>query len=254
MRPILSLLPFLFGISLWGGATLEAQDLSATEIIERTDQKMRGSSSKAQLRMTIVRPSWSREIRMKSWSKGNEFALILVTQPAREKGTAYLKRHNEIWNWQPTIDRVIKLPPSMMSQSWMGSDFTNDDLIEQSSIVTDYEHRHDGLDTIDGRNCYRIELIPKEGAPVVWGRVLTWIEREEFIELKTEFYDEDDYLVNTMYGKAIKELGGRTLPSVLEVIPSDEEGHKTIVEYLELEFDIPIEDEFFSVRNMKRVR
>jgi len=254
MRPILSLLPFLFGIGLWGGPTLEAQDLSATEIIERTDQKMRGSSSKAQLRMTIVRPSWSREITMKSWSKGNEFALILVTQPAREKGTAYLKRHNEIWNWQPTIDRVIKLPPSMMSQSWMGSDFTNDDLIEQSSIVTDYEHRHDGLDTIDGRNCYRIELIPKEGAPVVWGRVLTWIEREEFIELKTEFYDEDDYLVNTMYGKAIKELGGRTLPSVLEVIPSDEEGHKTIVEYLELEFDIPIEDEFFSVRNMKRVR
>ncbi len=248
-------IPAVFLLLLTGGiTTAHAQDLTAREIIEKTDQKMRGEASKGELKMTIIRPTWQREMQMKSWSKGTEYMMILVTAPPRDAGTAFLKRKNEIWNWQPTIDRVIKLPPSMMMQSWMGSDFTNDDLIRESSMVKDYTHKIMGRETIEGRECYKIEMTPREAAPVVWGRVLAWIDVKEYMQMKAEFYDEDDYLVNTMYGKKVKEMDGRLLPSILEVVPADEEGHKTVVEYLELEFNDPIEDSFFSIQNMKRLR
>lgn len=228
--------------------------LSAKEIVTKADQKMRGLSSQAEIKMTIVRPTWKREMQMKSWSKGDNFMLILVTSPARDRGTAFLKRQREIWNWQPTIDRIIKLPPSMMMQSWMGSDFTNDDLVRQASVVEDYHQRLLGSETIDSRDCYKIELKPKDNTAVVWGKVLVWIDKKDFIEMKTESYDEDGYLVNTMIGKNIRNLGGKMLPSIMEVTPADNPGQKTIVEYLSLSFDKPISDDFFSVQNMKRVK
>lgn len=242
-------------LGLWlGMGTIYAQLPDALEIIKKADQKLRGETSNGTMKMTIVRPSWSREVTMKSWSKGTDYSLILVTSPARDKGTAFLKREKEIWNWQPTIDRTIKLPPSMMMQSWMGSDFTNDDLVRESSIVVDYTHKNLGLETIEGYPCYKIELIPKEDAPVVWGKVLVWIDQKEQMQLKTEFYDEDNYLVNTMLGREIKNMDGRMLPTIMEVIPAEEEGHKTVIEYLNLVFDKPIKENFFSIQNMKRVR
>lgn len=227
---------------------------TALEIIKKVDENSRGSSSKVTMKMTIIRPDWQRTMTMKSWSKGNDYSLILLTGPARDKGTAFLKRKKEMWNWQPRIDRNVKMPPSMMSQSWMGSDFTNDDLIRESSIVRDYTHKLLEIETIDGREAYKIELIPKEEAAVVWGRILTWVDKAAYIQLKTEFYDEDDYLVNTMLGKNVKKIGGRTLATRLEVIPEEEEGHKTIVEHLSAEFDMPIKESFFSIQRMKRAR
>ncbi|MEZ5042940.1 MAG: outer membrane lipoprotein-sorting protein [Saprospiraceae bacterium] len=245
---------FTLGFILLFSLSSFAQDLTALEVIKKADQKLRGETSAGTMKMTIVRPSWSREITMKSWSKGTEYSLILVSAPARDKGTAFLKREKEIWNWQPTIDRTIKLPPSMMMQSWMGSDFTNDDLVRESSIVVDYTHTLLSPETIEGYPCYKIELIPKEDAPVVWGKVIVWIDKKEYMQLKTEFYDEDGYLVNTMIGKNVKVLSGKTLPATMEIIPAEEEGHKTIIEYLSLEFDQPISENFFSIQNMKRVR
>jgi outer membrane lipoprotein-sorting protein len=230
-----------------------AQD--ALEIIKKSDEKIRGiKSSYSEIKMTILRPDWSREIEMKGWSKGTEYSLIVVTAPSREKGTAFLKRENEIWNWQPTIDRVIKLPPSMMMQSWMGSDFKNDDLVRESSIVVDYTHKLLGSEIIEGMDCYKIELIPKEDAPVVWGRIISWIDKEEYIQLKTEFFDEDDYLVNTMIGKDIEEMGGKIIATTMEIIPEEEPENKTILHYNELQFDIPVEDRMFSVNYMKRIK
>jgi len=229
-------------------------DPEATAIIKRSDQKLRGNSSRAEMKMTIVRPKWEREVSLKAWSLKDEYSLILITAPARDKGSAFLKRKKELWNWQPTIDRIIKMPPSMMMQSWMGSDFTNDDLIRESSIVKDYTHELDGKEVVLGRECHRIILTPKPEAPVVWGKVITWIDIEEYMQMKVEFFDEDGYLVNTMLGKEVERLGGKLLPSRLEMIPADEEGHMTIIEYKELEFDVSIEERFFSIQNMKRVR
>ena len=228
--------------------------ISALEIVEKADKKRRGDTNFSQMTITIVRPTWTREMRVKAWSKGTEYSLILITSPARDKGNAFLKRDSEIWNWVPSIDRTIKLPPSMMMQSWMGSDFTNDDLIKESSIIEDYTHRLLGDSTILGLECYKIELIPKPDAPVVWGMIYSWIDKKDFMELQTELYDEDGYLVNRVLFSEIEMLDDRLLPSKMEYIPIEDEGNKTMIKYYTVEYDIDVDARYFSIQNMKRVR
>jgi outer membrane lipoprotein-sorting protein len=206
------------------------------------------------MKMTIVRPEWKREITMKAWALGNEYSLILITSPARDKGQVFLKRNNEMWNWQPTIDRVIKLPPSMMLQSWMGSDFTNDDLVKESSIVEDYQHTLKADSAIGGKPVYRIELTPHPDAPVVWGKIVAFVDKKEYNQLLVLYYDEEGILVNTLVLSEIKSMDGRTLPSRLEMMPAETPGQKTVIQYLELEFDVGLNEGFFSMQNMKRVR
>ncbi len=227
---------------------------TAKEIIKKADDKMQGESNKSVMKMTIVRPDWKREVTMKGWSLGRDYSLILITAPARDKGSAFLKRKNEMWNWQPSIDRVVKLPPSMMLQSWMGSDFTNDDLVKQSSVVTDYSQTFEQDTVINGMECYKINMIPHEEAAVVWGKVLVYIEKEDFNQLLVKYYDEDGFLVNTMVLSNIKKMGDRTIPTHLEMIPADEPQNKTVIDYLQMEFDLEIKESFFSLQNMKRIR
>lgn len=233
-------------------ACLLGQDAKA--IVAKAEQTFRGKSNKSEMTMTIVRPGWSREISMRSWSLGDDYSLILILSPARDKGSAFLKRGNEVWNWQPSIQRTIKLPPSMMSQSWMGSDFTNDDLVRDVSVVDDYQHTLLGSATIDGRNCYKIEMIPHPDVPVVWGKVIQWIDKANYWTLQVEQYDEDGYLVNTMHTRDIRNLGGRQLPATMEMIPADSPDQKTVITYQSIEFNIDIETTFFSIQNMKRLR
>jgi outer membrane lipoprotein-sorting protein len=237
-------------------AVLEAQeaDLSATEIVRRADQKMRGETSQSQTTMTIVRPDWSRTLSIKSWMKGEEYALIRITAPPREAEQAFLKRGSEIWHWVPSVDRVIKIPPSMMSQSWMGSDFTNDDLVKEASIVSDYNHELAGTDTIRGHETWVIDMTPKPDAPVVWGKVKMWIAKGSFIQLRIEQYDEDGELVQTQELSEIETMDGREVPTKIEVGPEDEEGHRTVLNTSEMEFNEQIADRFFSLQNLKRQR
>ncbi len=233
---------------------LPGQDLSAEEIIQKSEENLRGGSSTGEMKMTIVRPTWTRETTMKTWSKGQDLTLIVITSPARDKGIAYLKRDNEIWNWQPRIERTIKLPPSMMSQSWMGSDFTNDDLVRESSLTEDYNQKLLGTESINGLDCYKLELIPLEEAAVVWGRLLMWISKEHFMQVKTEFYDEDGFLINTMTASQFKTFDGRHLPARMKIVPEENPGHETIVEYINLEFDQNLDDRLFTIQNMKNIQ
>lgn len=245
----------LLAITLLNGLSLTgifAQ--SAAEILQKSLDLVQGTSSTATLKMQIVRESWTREIGLKSWSFGTEYSLIKITAPARDEGTTFLKRGHELWNWQPRIERTIKMPPSMLLQSWMGSDFTNDDLVRESSIVEDYTHKLLRQETLEGKTCHVIELTPKSGAPVVWGKVITWITTTGYMTLKTEFYDEDDILINTMTGTNIRRIDGRELPTLLEVVPAEEPGNKTIITYESLDFDIALDETFFSVQNMKLVK
>lgn len=231
---------------------LGAQD--PLEIVQKTEDKLRGEQSFAEMSMTIVRPNWNRTIKMKSWSRGTDFSLILITYPARDKGTVFLKRRTEIYNWIPSIERQVKLPPSMMNQSWMGSDFTNDDLVAESSLVKDYQHKLLGELEIEGRKTWKIELVPKENAAVVWGKVILHIDQAEYLHLRTEFYDEEGDLVNIMEAKKIGNLGGKILPMVMVMQPVSEPGHKTILEYHALDFKVNIPREHFTTQYMKRVR
>ena len=158
---------------------LSQQVLTAKEIVKKADDNMRGNTSIADITIVIVRPTWKRELSMKAWTKGEDYSMILITSPAREKGTVFLKRIKEVWNWIPAIERNIKLPPSMMSQSWMGTDFTNDDLVKEASSVSDYEHTHLGKEVIAGKECYKIEMVPKASAAIVWKKVIVWIDSSD---------------------------------------------------------------------------
>ena len=215
---------------------------------------MYGKKTYSVITMTITKPSWSRTVTMKAWSIEPDYSIVYITEPARDKGSVTLKRKTEVWNWIPTIQKTIKIPPSMMLASWMGSDFTNDDLVRQSSVVEDYLHKLLGEEPFGGYDCYKIELIPKPEAGVVWGKIITWITKKEYMQLKEEFYDEDGALVRSMIGSKPKNFDGHLLPSYSEMIPHNKPGNKTSFETKELDFDVSITPEFFSLQNMSRVR
>ena len=236
------------------GTTLNLFAQDARELVKRAEDRARGKTSFAGLTIQIVRPTWTREMTLKAWTKGNDYTLILIGSPAKDKGTAFLKRKKEVWNWLPSIERTIKLPPSMMSQNWMGTDFTNDDLVKEASILDDYTHRLIGEEMVDGRECYKVEMIPNPEAAVIWGKVMVWIDKKDYLMLKSLYYDEENMLVNTMLAGEVKLLGGRLLPSRMEMIPADKPGNKTILIYRQLEFDRHIPDDFFSTQNMQQLQ
>ncbi|MFY0686838.1 MAG: outer membrane lipoprotein-sorting protein [Cyclobacteriaceae bacterium] len=240
----------LMGVLLAGLAFAQTPQ----EIVEKANEKMQGKSHTGTMKMTIVRPKWTREVTMKSWGKGNDFSLMLITAPARDKGMATLKREKELWSWQPSIDRIIKLPPSMMMQSWMGSDFTNDDLVNQASKVTDYDYELLGDTTLENFACWKVALYPKEETAVVWGKVEAYISKADYFQLMFKYYDEDEFLVNTMVMSDVGPMGNRTIPRKMEMIPAENPEQRTVITYLEFFFDVDIKEEFFSVRNLKTIR
>lgn len=234
---------------------LNAQNLTATEIVRNTYEKLNGEKSSFMvMSMTIVRPTWKRTIEFKNWTLGGEYALALVTAPAKDVGQTFLKRGVEMWSWNPSISRLIKLPPSMMSQGWMGSDYTNDDILKESSVVNDYTHEIIGEEMIIDRLCYKIKMVAKADATVVWGHQIRWIDKKEMLFLKAELYDEDGSLVRTENSSDIREMDGRIIPCMIELLPAEEEGNKTIIEIKEIKFNIKAEEKFFSQQNMKIVR
>jgi outer membrane lipoprotein-sorting protein len=231
-----------------------AQNPTATEIVEKADNLLHGECSYAEMEMQIIRPSWSRILRFNAWTKGDDYSLIYITFPQREKGQRFLKRSREMWNYVPAIDQMIKIPPGMMMQSWMGSDLTNNDLVNAASIVKDYDHKILRKETLRDRECYVIEMIPHKEAQVVWRKVITWISTTDFLNLRNEYYDEAYKLVNEEILDEIEDVGDRTIPTRYTVIPANEEGHQTIIKFEKINIGAEIEESFFSIQNMKRMR
>lgn len=230
------------------------QELTAVEIIEKADAKVRGKTNQSVMEMVIVRPTWKRNISLKGWANGMDYSMTYITAPARDKGQVFMKRQTEMWNWMPTIGRMIKIPASMMSQGWMGSDYTNDDILKESSIVKDYHHSLAAEEKVEGFDCYKIQMLPKEEAAVIWSKVYKWITKDEFIQIKSEYFDEDDDLVKSDFGYDFKKMDGRLIPSRIEIVPAGEEGKKTVLYIKEIKFDMELKESFFSQQNMKRIR
>lgn len=230
------------------------EEPDARTIIARMDERMRGDASFVEMRMTIERPRYTREITLKSWSLGADYSLILITAPARDEGTVYLKREREIWNYIPSVNRTIKLPPSMMSQSWMGSDFTHDELVRESSVVDDYTHRIVRTETYQDRQVWVVELTPKPQSPVVWGKVLVWVTHEGYMQLRVENFDQQGRQVNTMLLSEIKTMGGRELPTRFELVPHDNPDQRTVMQYIQADFAIQLDPSFFTRQRMERIR
>ncbi len=229
-------------------------ELTGSQIITKANELRYGETSVGEMTMKLVRPSWSRTLSMKMWTKGTDYSLVILTAPAKEKGQVFMKRKTEMWNWIPKISRMIKLPPSTMTQGWMGSDYTNDDMMNEGSLVNDFNHKILKMEKQGDYNCYVIESTPKNDDDVIWGKKISWISKDDFFNLRTESYDEDLYLVKTETASKVIQMGGKKLPSYIEIIPADEPGNKTIVEIKNIIFDEKIEDSFFSQQKMKRIR
>jgi len=229
------------------------QKLTATEIIQKADDLIRGKTNTSVVEMEIIRPTWKRTIGIKSWGKGQDYSMTYITAPAQDKGQVFLKLKSNMWNYIPAIGRMIKIPASMMSQGWMGSDYTNDDILKESSIVVDYNHKLIDEELVNGYKTYKIEMTPKENAAVVWGKVIMWIIKGDFIELKTEFYDDNNILVKSELSFDFKKMDGRLIPTRIEIVPANEDGKKTVLYIKEMKFNINLPANFFSQQNMKRV-
>ena len=241
-------------LSLICAMFVSAQAQDPKDIIQKSLDKVNGKSSQGEMEMTIVRPRYTRTMTMKSWSLGREYFLIYITGPARDKGQVFLKRQTDMWNWIPNISRMIKLPPSMMGQNWMGSDFTNDDLVKMNSLVDDYTHKMLGEEKVDGIDCYQIEMIPRPNSSVVWGKINIWIGKTEYYQMKAEYFDEDFELVSTMEASDITQFDDRKLPAKMVMTPINKPGNQTIMVNKNLRFNTDLKEDFFSQQNMKRVR
>jgi outer membrane lipoprotein-sorting protein len=231
-------------------STLYAQ--TAEEIIYKAENIIKGKSSQGIIEMTVTTPDYERTLKMESWWVGNEKALIVMKSPRKERGNKTLKIGNEMWNYLRNTETTIKVPPSMMLQSWNGSDFTNDDLVRESNLADDYSQKIIAEEESQGELCWKIELIPKPEAAVVWGKLNYWVRKSDFIPSLVEYYDEKDRLMRYMKFSDIKIFGGRKMPAIWEMVSKTKEGHKTEIKVLEMEFDKKISDKKFSFQELER--
>jgi outer membrane lipoprotein-sorting protein len=228
-----------------------AAPLTAKDILDRVDDLYRGTSSHGKMTMEVVTSHWKRTLSLEFWSKGKDKSLVRILVPLKEKGTGTLRSGNEIWNYLPKVNRVVKLPSSMMSASWMGSHFTNDDLVKQSRFADDYTFEITRQGMRDGQEAVEITCIPKPDAPVVWGKVEVVVRLSDYLPLVIRYYDEGLRLIRTMTFSNVKTLSERSLPTVMTLTPEDKPGEKTQVTYESINLDVSLGDDIFSLRNLQ---
>ena len=241
----------VIGVALPRGG-LHAQEPPAQEIIDRAESSLWGKTLQAQLTMTVTTSRWTRTLELSAWIERPRRSFIRILAPAKEAGIGSLRIGAEMWNYLPTVERTIKIPPSMMLQPWMGSDFTNDDLVKESSLLDDYTHRTVARDTADGSPVYVIESTPKPDAAVVWGKIVMRVRRADFLPVREEFYDERGTLVRVMTFSDIKTLGGRRIPTRWEMRPASKPGNVTTIIMTRATFDAAIAADIFTQRNLER--
>lgn len=248
----------LFAIFVF--VNLNAGGDSAEELITKMDRSLRGTKSNVgSITMIIEKKRWKspRTIKMKIWElnrtekeKGKSF--ILITHPIEENGKAFLKIGNEMWSFFPDVNETTKIPPSMMFQSWMGSDFTNDDLVRESSIVLDYNHKILKTEDKNGLKIVTIELIPKPKAPITWAKIVADVRDIDGIPTKQDFYNSKNQLVRTMLYDDIKKMSGIVLPCKWTLIPQDKPGDKTTLILDDMKFDTDINPQIFTMSNLRK--
>ena len=238
-------------------ARLSAADstaqLDVNEIIKKVDELYRSKSSYTEMEMEIVTPHWQRTLAMNVWTAGMDKTFIRITAPKKESGVATLRIKNEMWNYLPKTNKVMKIPPSMMMSSWMGSDFTNDDLVKEFSLYEDYTYEL--VDVENGReDLYCIKSIPREGLPVVWGHIIIAVRKSDYLPVWQKYYDEKGALMRIWSFSEIKKFGNRKIPSVMEIVPQHKKGHKTIMRYLKAQFDANVDRDVFSLRTLRSTK
>lgn len=241
------------GLTTDGGHRLSAQLPDPLALARKTDQALRGRTQQARLSMTVHTPEWERTLEMETWYEDPKRTFIRITAPAKEAGTATLRLGNDMWNYLPQVERVIKVPPSLMLEPWMGSDFSNDDLVKESSLVSDYTHRIGDSQRIAGDDCYQLVATPKPGAPVVWGRLVVWVRASDALPRKEEYYDEHGALRKTLAFDDIRPSGDRQYPMRWTMTSIAKQGHQSVLVFHSITFDRPVPERIFTQQNLKRV-
>ena len=242
----------LLALALAFGTSAAAEEPSAREILDRVESLLWGKTVQGEYEMTITTPRWQRTLALRAWMDRPKRSFIRILAPAKEKGIGSLRIGAEMWNYLPNVERTIKIPPSMMLQPWMGSDFTNDDLVKSSSLIDDYTQRILREESASGASAYVLELIPKPDAAVVWGKILYWVRKNDLIPLKEEFYSERGELVRTMTFSEVRPVGGRAIPTKWQIRPSDKPGNSTTIRVESAVYDRPIDAEVFTQRNLQK--
>ena len=232
--------------------SFQAAEIDARTIIDRIDGILRGNSSIGTMEMSVVTSHWRRDMTLAIWSEGTNKVLVKVLAPKKEAGTATLKVGSDIWNYLPKIDRTIRIPTSMMMASWMGSHFTNDDLVKESRLVRDYDIKLSFEGSRGGEEVYEFTLTPFPKAPVVWGRIVMEARKKDLMPLWSKYYAEDGRLKRTLAFSQFRKMGGRLVPSVMHMTPEDKPGEYTEIRYSELKFDIPLPPDAFSLAALRK--
>ncbi len=233
-------------------SSLSASDGKAA--VERMIHKLRGHVNISQYDMTVTRPQWERTIGIKVWDdRSRQRVFVRILQPPKNAGTSFLRLGYNLWNYLPTVEKVMKIPPSMMLQPWMGSDFTNDDLVKESSYVDDYEQTIVEKKNSPDGPILKIELIPKPHAPVVWGKVIFWVRETDDLPVRQHFIDEGGRLIKELQFLEFKKMDGRLFPTRWEMTPLLKEGQKTTLVLKSIDFDPtpPIPESVFTERHLK---
>ncbi|MEJ2693938.1 MAG: outer membrane lipoprotein-sorting protein [Candidatus Thiodiazotropha sp.] len=224
------------------------------ELIRHIDRLWRGETSHAVMAMTVKTRRYQRSMTMEAWSRGKDYSLVMIREPVKDRGIATLKVKEKIWNYLPKINRVTKVPSSMMSGSWMGSHFTNDDLVKESTFEDDYDSRITFEGERDGRQIYEMTSLPKPNAAVVWGKVVMLIEQQTLAPYRALYYDEEGELIRTLTFDQDKKIGTRVVPMRLSLQPEEKPDESTVIHYDAIEFGVPLERSFFSLQNLKQRR
>ena len=235
----------------WIAAATPGPDAEA--ILRKTYDNYRSQSSESTVAMTIHRPAWERHLELKGWTRGQDDALVRFTAPAKEAGSATLKLARDTWVYNPRLNQVIKLPASMMSQSWMGSDFSYDDLAKSEEIITDYTHRVVAVSQAAGHSVWTIEATPKPGAPVVWGKVTLNI-RDDYVILEETFFDQDMKPARRMTTGKVGLIGGRPYPVSMTMSPLDQPGQWTRTDTGDARFNAALPSWLFTLSNLQNPR
>ena len=231
---------------------VNASNLDPEKILDSVDDLYRSNASHGIITLSVTTVNWQRTLTLEQWSKGEDKSLIKILKPKKEKGLATLRVDKNVWNYLPKVKRVVKIPSSMMSSSWMGSHFTNDDLVKQSRMTEDYTFSITFEGTREKKNIIEITCIPNKNAAVVWGRVEVIVFRDDYIPIRMIYYDEDLLLSRTLEFTDIRTMNGKMIPTLMSIIPADEPNESTIVRWEEIQFDITIDDEFFSLRKLQQ--
>ena len=241
-------------LAMFGTATVSGAELTGRELVAEVEQQLWGTTNAGVAEMTVITPRWRRTLLLKFWMERPERTFIRILEPAKESGIGSLRIKTEMWNYLPSVERVIKIPPSMMLQPWMGSDLSNDDLVKESSAVEDYVHTLLGREQLNSVDIYRVESIPKPEAAVVWGKILYKITADDHLPLVQEYYDERGDLVKILTFSDVRTLGGRKIPTRWEMQPVRKPQNKTVFLMKDIAFDQGLDASIFTLQNLQRSR